>query len=422
MKVLLVSHAFSPGRGSEPGLGWNWAWYLSREHEIWALAHPEFRADVESWLIRRPNPNLHVVWLKATDWDPTKGQAGVAWHYLRWLKHAEQEGRRLHAEHNFDLVHHVSLNTISAPVGWWKLGIPFVWGPVGGAQACPTELLGLFGEARWLEWVRALRLRALRHYPPFRASVAKSAAVLATNHETVRFLQSAGARHVPLFWDSGVVDEALPERPAPRTASPVVRILWASRFLKRKALPLALEAVARIQSTVPLKLVIAGGGDEADRWQAMAASLRLGDRVEFLGELGPDGMRDQFRKADIFLFTSVRDSCASVVLEAMTYALPVVTLDIHGVGAYMPDAAGIKVAAASRTATVRALASALDTLAADPVLRNTMGMEGWHYAATQRWSRRAEQMSALYRRLASTHGRGEVADIDGHGAIADVST
>ena len=164
--------------------------------------------------------------------------------------------------------------------------------------------------------------------------MAKSAAVLATNHETVRFLQSAGARHVPLFWDSGVVDEVLPERPAPRTQSPVVRILWASRFLKRKALPLALEAVARLQSTVPLKLVIAGGGHEADRWKAMAASLRLGDRVEFLGELGPDGMRQQFRMADVFLFTSVRDSCASVVLEAMTYALPVVTLDIHGVGAY----------------------------------------------------------------------------------------
>jgi glycosyltransferase involved in cell wall biosynthesis len=422
MKILLISWAFSPGRGSEPGLGWNWAWYLSREHEIWALAHPEFRADVESWLIRRPNPSLHVVWLKGTDWDPTKGQAGVTWHYLRWLKRAEQVGRTLHAEHTFDLVHHVSLNTISAPVGWWKLGVPFVWGPVGGAQVCPTELLGLFGEARWLEWVRALRLRALRHYPPFRATVAKSAAILATNHETVRFLQSAGAGHVPLIWDNGVVDEVLPERPAPRPPSPVVRVLWASRFLKRKALPLALEAVASLQSTVPLKLVIAGGGDEADRWKAMAAALRLGDRVEFLGELGPDGMRDQFRKADVFLFTSVRDSCASVVREAMTYALPVVTLDIHGVGAYMPDAAGIKVAAGPRTATVRALASALDTLATDPVLRNTMGMEGWHYAATQVWSRRAEQMSALYRRLVSTPGRGAVADTGGHGVIADAAT
>jgi glycosyltransferase involved in cell wall biosynthesis len=252
--------------------------------------------------------------------------------------------------------------------------------------------------------------------------MAKSAAILATNHETVRFLRSAGAGHVPLFWDSGVVDEVLAQRPAARTLTPVVRILWASRFLKRKALPLALEAVAGLQSTGPLKLVIAGGGDEADRWKAMAASLRLGDRVEFLGELGPDGMRQQFRMADVFLFTSVRDSCASVVLEAMTHGLPVVTLDIHGVGAYMPDAAGIKVVAGSRTATVRALASALDTLAADPVLRDTMGKAGWHYAATQLWSHRAEQMSALYRRLVSRHGRGDVTDIGGHGAIADVAT
>jgi hypothetical protein len=65
---------------------------------------------------------------------------------------------------------------------------------------------------------------------------------------------------------------------------------------------------------------------------------------------------------------------------------------------------------------------ALDTLAGDSALRNAMGMEGWHYAATQLWSRRAEQMSALYRRLVSTHGRGAVADIGGHGAIADVAT
>ena len=46
--------------------------------------------------------------------------------------------------------------------------------------------------------------------------------MLATNRETVDFLQSAGARHVPLFWDSGVVDEVLPERPVPRPPSPVI--------------------------------------------------------------------------------------------------------------------------------------------------------------------------------------------------------
>ncbi len=413
MKVLLVSHAFSPDRGSEPGLGWNWAWYLSRDHEIWALVHPEFRADVDAWLAARPpNPNLHIVWLKATSWDPTKGQAGVQWHYLRWLRQAEQVGRSLHTAIHFDLVHHVSLNTISAPVGWWKLGIPFVWGPVGGAQRCPGDLLGLFEGGQWREWMRSLRLFALKRYPPFRATVARSAAVLASNRETIQFLESAGAANVPLFWDSGVVDDALPERPVDRPQPKIVRVLWASRFLRRKALPLALEAIALGGAEVPLKLVIAGGGAEADRWRTLASSLKLGERVEFLGELSSSRMRDEFRKADVFLFTSVRDSCASVVLEAMTYGLPVVTLNIHGVGAYMPDAAGIKVTAASRPATARALAAALDTLAADPALRNRMGSAGWQYSSTQLWSKRAEQMSHLYVRLASTHRRGSVANVD----------
>ena len=111
MRVLLVSHAFGPGglgTGPRVELG---VVSVARARDSGAV-HPEFRADVESWLIRRPNPNLHIVWLKATDWDPTKGQAGVAWHYLRWLKRAEQLSRALHAVNNFDLVHHVSLNTI----------------------------------------------------------------------------------------------------------------------------------------------------------------------------------------------------------------------------------------------------------------------------------------------------------------------
>jgi glycosyltransferase involved in cell wall biosynthesis len=400
MKDLLVSHAFGPGRGSEPGLGWNWAWYLSTYHDIWVLAHPEFRADVESWLAERPNPKLRIVWLKATRWDPGKGQGGVAWHYLRWLRQAERVGVRLHADVRFDLVHHVSLGTISAPARWWRLGIPFVWGPIGGAQQCPAQLLGLFGRAQWREWLRSIRLSVLRRYPPFRMAVSKSAAVLATNHETIQFLRSVGAKSVPLFWDSGVVDESLPECPVVRSQRPTVRILWASRFQKRKALPLALEAMALRQASVPIKLVIAGRGDESGAWQTLAWSLGLQDCVEFLGELDPAQMRAEFQRADVFLFTSVRDSCASVVLEAMTHALPVVALDLHGVGAYMPEGAGIKVVAVSRTGTVRALSAALTRLALDPCLRHAMGLAGWRYAATQLWSTRAAQMTSLYRDVA----------------------
>jgi glycosyltransferase involved in cell wall biosynthesis len=400
MKVLLVCHAFAPGRGSEPGFSWNWATRLSAEHDIWVLAHPEFRPDVEAHLASHPNPRLHVVWLQATAWDPRRGQGGVVWHYLRWLRQAQRLGRSLHAEISFDLVHHLSLSTISAPPAWWKLDIPFVWGPLGGAQLCPSDLLELFGNHRWREWLRPLRLGLLRVYPPFRAAVARSAAILATNHETRRFLGEVASRPVTLFWDSGVEDEVLPPRPARPAQRETMRVLWASRFQKRKALPLALDAMVLLRGA-PVTLVVAGGGDEAGAWRALVNTMGIQDRVEFLGELDPPRMHEEFRRADVFLFTSIRDSFGTVVLEAMTHGLPVVALDIHGVAARMPAAAGIKVAAQSRVATAAALASALLALSEDPELRHELGVAAWDYAATQVWSRRVAEMSALYRRVAT---------------------
>jgi len=64
MKVVLVGHGCSPRRGSEPSFTWNWAWHLSKYHQVWVLAHPHDRAAVEEFLMEHPNPNLSFVWVK----------------------------------------------------------------------------------------------------------------------------------------------------------------------------------------------------------------------------------------------------------------------------------------------------------------------------------------------------------------------
>ena len=56
MKVLLVGHSCGPGLGSEPGITWNWARHLSKQHEVWVITRPEYRDRVETYLSRRPNP------------------------------------------------------------------------------------------------------------------------------------------------------------------------------------------------------------------------------------------------------------------------------------------------------------------------------------------------------------------------------
>jgi glycosyltransferase involved in cell wall biosynthesis len=82
----------------------------------------------------------------------------------------------------------------------------------------------------------------------------------------------------------------------------------------------------------------------------------------------------------------------------------------------VPDEACIKVPAASRASTAAALADAIEKLARDPLLRQEMGLAGWNYAASQLWSQRAAQMSALYRRVAvPPHAPGAVTQAGPHG-------
>jgi glycosyltransferase involved in cell wall biosynthesis len=44
-------------------------------------------------------------------------------------------------------------------------------------------------------------------------------------------------------------------------------------------------------------------------------------------------MKRQYQEADLFLFTSLRDSSGQVLAEAMASGLPIVALDHQGVGA-----------------------------------------------------------------------------------------
>jgi hypothetical protein len=71
MKLLLIGHVCSPHSGSEPSFTWNWAWHLSRNHDVWVLAHPHDRTNIERFLAQCPNPRLAFHWVSVPRWiDP----------------------------------------------------------------------------------------------------------------------------------------------------------------------------------------------------------------------------------------------------------------------------------------------------------------------------------------------------------------
>ena len=401
LKMLLVGHACSPELGSEPGLTWNWAWYLSESHEVWVLAHPQYRAAVDPVTARHGDRGPRVVWVEVPKrydpWNPDRGERGIHFHYVLWQHAALVEARRLHATLNFDLVHHVGWGTVNAPSGLWRLGVPFVWGPLGGGQAAPLNFARHLGRRGVLtETARTVRSRLIPLLPSLRRTVKNSSLILATNRETADVLHRAGARHVELFLDNGIQRNQIMSRHRARRAEDRLELLWAGRVESRKALPLALEAMARSRD-LPVRLTVAGDGPMRRSCERKAVAMVLSESVRFLGMVPRARMASLFARSDALLFTSLQDAFGSVVIEAMAAGLPVIGLDHQGVGALIPTHAAIKVPVSSPEATARALAAAIRTLANSPESGCRVGEAARRHAMSETWSLRITRMNELYR-------------------------
>ena len=408
MKILLVGHACGPDRGSEPGVTWHFAWQLSLIHEVWVMTDPQFRADIESYLEVHPNANLNFVWVGLPPrWDPRRtpgSDKGIRLHYLFWQRAVLREARRLHRKQNFDVVHHLSWGTISAPPLLWRLPIPFVWGPIGGGQTAPAAFRRYFGSGWASEVLRTLRVKVATRLPGLRRAVRESALILSTNEETTHALMAAGARQVRFCPNIAVPEQLIGHRADEPTAErPELIVLWVGRLIPLKGLPLALEALAQVERTFPVRLRVVGEGPLRGDMESLAQSLGVRDRVDFVGAVPWLEMMGYYREADVFLFTSLRDSSGAVITEAMAHRLPIITLNHQGVGAIMPPEAGIKVAVTNPDETVKALADGIRRLAHSPQARKHMGEAGWNYAQSMGWQQRAEEMTGYYEEVVASY-------------------
>ena len=401
MKILIIGHACGPGLGSEPANTWNWAWHLSRANQVWVVAHPEYKARVDRFLELEPNDNLKFHWITVNNrfdrWVPGQSQeSGIRFHYWLWLTEAYEKAAVLHEEVQFDLLHHVSWSTIAIPPPFWKLPVRSVWGPIGGGQFFPTALNPLLHQKRIREGFRTLYVSLLPFSPRLRKSLASVSMVLVTNFETRSLLKRAGASNVELFLDCGVTGR--PIESTIRSTGGRVTLLWAGRIEPTKGLVVAIRALAECNDH-QVRLLVAGSGSDRTRMEDLTRELGLTNRVEFLGRIPHEDMPALFQRCDAFLFTSLRDSFGSVVLEAMAHGLPVVTLNHQGMRAFVPDDAAIKIPVKTPEQIIRDFARAIESLVSDPDSMHRMSQAASYFANEQTWMRRAEMMNALYDEL-----------------------
>jgi glycosyltransferase involved in cell wall biosynthesis len=130
--------------------------------------------------------------------------------------------------------------------------------------------------------------------------------------------------------------------------------------------PQLLDALRRLDASV-VATIVGGPGEEGPEWSASlregAADLVAAGRVSFPGELAPDEVGAELRRAHLFVLPSRAEGTPLALLEAMAVGRPVVVGDAGNVRQVVA-AAGCGDVLDERTPD--ALAAAIRRALADP--------------------------------------------------------
>ena len=168
--------------------------------------------------------------------------------------------------------------------------------------------------------------------------------------------------------------------------------LYVGRLKRYKGVATALEALALARAAgTPVRLVIAGKGDDQARLERLAARLDLGDAVRFLGFVSEDDKRVLLRGATATVLPSAKEGWGIANVEAAACGTPALAADRpglresvrHGETGYLfphGDAA--------------ALADRMAALAKDPALVRRLGRQARAFAEDLSWDAAADRTAA----------------------------
>lgn len=402
MKILLSAYACEPGRGSEPGNGWNWAKSLSiLGHDIQLLTRPT-GAEATRAEARRLGLPISVHTIEADGLIARGGHyQRVYGHYILWQRAALSYAARMHLDH-VDVMHHVSWGSLHFGSQLGSLAAPFVWGPIGGGQTAPQGFESYLGKGRRVEDVRTwLTSTALPLFAGARRTAEQADVCLVSNVDTARAVKQLGAKNVRLWLADAVPDEALID--GPRSVPQEPEVLWVGRMLPRKAVTLVIDIFREVHRQVPeARLTLVGDGPTRSDAEAHVRKLGLEHRVHFRGQLPWPNVAEYYANSRVFLFPSLRDSFGSQVLEAAASGLPTVALNHHGIGDFFPDEAGAKIRLGAPASVIQESADATVRLLLEDSQWLASSNGALEFARRNTWRQRAGDAVRLYGDLGSS--------------------
>ena len=398
MKILLSVFACAPNTGSETGCGWIYALELAKTNEVWVLTDESRRIGIESF--SQPLPDaLSFVYYRPEPLAGVKLKSNTA-HliYQAWQMGAWRVAQALDTQHNFDVCWHLTYGVFRQPSWMWKVGKPFVFGPVGGGERAPIRLLAGMPISEILrELIRDVVNAAAWWLPGLRSTYEHADLIIARTEDTRQVLPAWAQNKTVVQQEIGGYSAQVAAT-ARSGHSGHLRVLFAGRLLGLKGIHIAILAFRRfLQGGGKGDLTIIGEGPMETHLKGLTRALELTNQVNFVNRLPQIELFKRYAEFDVLLFPSLHDSGGNVVIESLSFGLPVICLDLGGPCSFVDESCGIVVPAhhANKQKVVNALAHALFRIFSDPTFHKTLCHGALKQAENMTWQKQVQRVVAL---------------------------
>lgn len=405
LKILVSCYACSPFRGSEPGMGWSFILGISKYHEVHVITEKEkWETEISNYFKKNPvlNKNIKFYFIRKKRnrklrkiWPPS-----YYWFYKGWQKEAYKLAVQLHRKEFFDLTHQLNMVGFREPGYLWNMDVPFVWGPIGGMEISSWKFLPSIGVKGMIHFAARNMINEFQKrfaIRPKKAANRSNSILIAATSDNQKEILKYWKIESEVICEVGQI-ENLKIKPKARKSGPL-KIIWSGIHEPRKNLILLLKSLKKVN--IEWELHILGVGPETKKWQNASVNLEISEKCIWYGWVPRETVFDILRKGHIFCLTSIHDLTSTVLLEALSFGLPVICLDHCGFSDVVDDSCGIKIPILNPKEAISGFVEAIEKMSREEGFRLELAHGAIKRAKYFSWSGKIDKLNDYYCEITS---------------------
>ena len=400
MNILYIAYSCNPFAGSEDKIGWCVPYESSKTNKVYVITKEEQREPVERYLQSHPLENIKFYYVDIPGFYKKIFKGFMYSGRLNiWNKRVFPLAKKICADQKIDVIHQITPIEFRAIGDYGKIAnIKFVCGPLGGGESLPNGLKNYAKGHEIIEVVRSGINRWYRFKLRITGKLNRCDYIMFANRETRDFLGLDGT--VPLVTEIAADEISIEERTVPKDINKELVFLFAGRMVYRKGLELLFDAIMEIPDEWKYIVKIVGTGPELSHLKHRCESNSLlSAHVQFMGAVEYSEMQREYEMSDVLIMPSIRETTGTVLIEAMSQGMPIITINKFGGAILVDENTGWLYSGENQKSYIAGLKNAMVACIVNPKEVERRGQNARKKVKDYTWKRKCDQYEKIYKRL-----------------------